>query len=254
MMGDGSAYAVLGIDPAADSDEIEQAYRRLIKQHHPDRTGGDAARAAEINRAYRELRGDRHAKEDLELNDHWVAAPTRWWGWLLLGVVLLGATALLLSDSGLIATQQPHVPGGTQTHVRGHRAAGALHDPIVQPLDLAAVDSAARQALQLYRTRDEMALASASRNCHRQLRNAPSVVQLDRCAAFDDTVVELEDRDPLRDQGPFSELAVTGRLWSGATALSDDSVAIDTRLDRIRLRVELTLAKALPAEPPVDGA
>jgi hypothetical protein len=91
-----------------------------------------------------------------------------------------------------------------------------------------------------------MALASASRDCHHQLRSQPSLIQLDRCAAFDDAVVQLEDRDPLRDQGPFSELAVTGRIWSGATALSDDSVAIDGRLDRIRLRVEQALAGLAP--------
>jgi len=62
-------------------------------------------------------------------------------------------------------------------------------------------------------------------------------------------VVQLQDRDPLRDQGPFSELAVTGRVWSGAAALSDDSVAIDGRLDQIRLRVELGLAPALQRAP-----
>ena len=94
-----------------------------------------------------------------------------------------------------------------------------------------------------------MALAGASRDCHHQLRTEPSVLQLDRCAAFDDAVVQLQDRDPLRDQGPFSELAVTGRQWSGASALSDDYLAIDGRLDRIRLRVELELAPLLqPAE------
>ena len=70
---------------------------------------------------------------------------------------------------------------------------------------------------------------------------------LDRCAAFDDAVVQLQDRDPLRDQGPFSELAVTGRQWSAASTLSNDYLAIDGRLDRIRLRVELALA---PPEPP----
>jgi len=36
--------------------------------------------------------------------------------------------------------------------------------------------------------------------------------------------------------------AVTGRIWAGATALSDDSLAIDGRLDRIRLRVEEVIA------------
>jgi hypothetical protein len=95
-----------------------------------------------------------------------------------------------------------------------------------------------------------MALASASRDCHHELRLKPSLGQLDRCAAFDDAVIQLQDRDPLRDQGPFSELAVTGRLMSAASLLSDDYLAIDSRLDRIRLRVELALAPATPPPAP----
>jgi hypothetical protein len=91
-----------------------------------------------------------------------------------------------------------------------------------------------------------MALANASEDCQQRFRDHPGTKMLDRCAAFDDAVVQLEDRDPLRDQGPFSELAVTGRIWSGASALSDDSVAIDSRLDRIRLRVEEVLAPVMP--------
>ena len=59
------------------------------------------------------------------------------------------------------------------------------------------------------------------------LRTSPTLARFDRCAAFDDAVVSLQDRDPLRDQGPFSELAVTGRIRSAAALLSDDSVAID---------------------------
>jgi hypothetical protein len=96
-----------------------------------------------------------------------------------------------------------------------------------------------------------MALARASGDCHRALRGSPDLQKLDRCAAFDDAVVQLQDRDPLRDQGPFSEIAVTGRVWSAATALSDDSVAIDGRLDRIRLRVELTLAPEVQPQAPL---
>ena len=100
-----------------------------------------------------------------------------------------------------------------------------------------------------------MSLATASNDCHRELRRRPTLLQLDRCAAFDDAVVELQDRDPLRDQGPFGELAVTGRIWSGASALSDDSLAIDNRLDRIRLRVEIALAPFVdPAKQPGPSA
>jgi hypothetical protein len=77
---------------------------------------------------------------------------------------------------------------------------------------------------------------------------------LDRCAAFDDAVVGLEDRDPLRDEGPFAPLAVTGRQWSAASALSADYLAIDGRLDKIRLRVELALAPDVPAVAPAVKA
>ena len=112
-----------------------------------------------------------------------------------------------------------------------------------QPLHLTAIDAAvragaaARRELAMkWRWRARAAIVIT------RCEASPSLLQLDRCAAFDDAVVQLQDRDPLRDQGPFSELAVTGRLWSGATALSDDLVAIDGRLDRIRLQVELALA------------
>ena len=94
---------------------------------------------------------------------------------------------------------------------------------------------------------DDLALLGASRNCHRALRIEPSVTQLDRCAAFDDAIVQLEDHDPMWDQGPFSQIAVTSRQWSAASALSNDYLAIDSRLDRIRIQVELALA---PPDPP----
>src|SRR5687768_3368407 len=58
-----SAYVILGLQPGADRAAIDKAYRRLIKLHHPDRSGGDPERAAEINRAYFELRGKRASDE-----------------------------------------------------------------------------------------------------------------------------------------------------------------------------------------------
>ena len=71
MADDASAYLALGLEPGADAAAIEQAYKRLIKEHHPDREGGDARRAAELNRAYRELRGSRNLRDPLELNEEW---------------------------------------------------------------------------------------------------------------------------------------------------------------------------------------
>jgi len=108
------------------------------------------------------------------------------------------------------------------------------------------IDEAVRDAQRMFRTRDEMALANESRECQRRFRERPGTMLLDRCAAFDDAVVGLEDRDPLRDEGPFAPLSVTGRQWSAASSLSDDDIAIDDRLDQIRLRVELGLVPELP--------
>jgi hypothetical protein len=53
-------YDVLGVAPSATADQIREAYRRLAREHHPDRTatsgrtGGDVSMPA-INEAYRVL-------------------------------------------------------------------------------------------------------------------------------------------------------------------------------------------------------
>ena len=250
MVGRASAFAILGLDPGCDAAAVEQAYKRLIKQHHPDREGGDAIRAAEINRAYRELRGGKAPSNPLEFNDL-RDGPRRRPRW---PVAALVAGAVL---GGLVFGMGPSVPlsrsfwaaqARLPIHHAGQRAAA---DGIGAELHGDAIDGAVRDALRLYRTSDEMALAAASRDCQRRFRDDPGTRMLDRCAAFDDAVVGLQDRDPLRDAGPFAPLVVTGRQWSAASVLSDDSLAIDTRLDRIRLRVELALA---PDVPPIAPA
>lgn len=247
-MGDASAYESLGLDPGADQGAIERAYKRLIKEHHPDRQGGDSKRAAEINRAYRELRGGRRAGPDaLELNHH--PRPEHGFGWIIPGLFLAGgASALLLTSTPIGRMLRQLSPAVAQTAPAaplGHRAPDAMD----LPLHGVAIEAGVRDARHISATRDEMSLAAESNQCHSRLRSHPDVEQLDRCAAFDDAVVQIQDRDPLRDRGPFSELAVTGRQWSSASALSSDYLAIDGRLDRIKVQVELALAEAgLPPE------
>ena len=133
------------------------------------------------------------------------------------------------------------------------RSTDIAPDAMSAPLHAGAIAAAIGDAMHLTKTSDEMGLAAKSNDCHRRLRSDPEVIELDRCAAFDDAVVELQDRDPLRDRGPFSELAVTGRQWSSASALSNDYLAIDGRLDRIRVEVQLALAPTAH-EPPVVSA
>lgn len=60
-------YGVLGLTPEASDTEVEQAYRRLISQYHPDRLSGAAdelrnkaeGKAREINRAYKQIKSQR---------------------------------------------------------------------------------------------------------------------------------------------------------------------------------------------------
>src|SRR3954447_16460229 len=52
-------YKVLGVPPGATSEELHDAYRRLVKLHHPDRNGGSAEstrRFQEIQEAYETVR------------------------------------------------------------------------------------------------------------------------------------------------------------------------------------------------------
>lgn len=257
MAGRVSALSTLGLEPGADSAAIERAYKSLIKQHHPDRKGGDASRAAEINRAYRELRGGKAAADPLQFNDDFARrrAHRRWP--VAAALLVGGAAALVL----LLGPSTPLTRGiwAAQDKLPVHRAALALRtlpEPMHDRLHGNAIDQAVRQALALFRTKNETALAAASRDCQRHFRQEPGTAMLDRCAAFDDAVVGLEDRDPLRDEGPFAALAVTGRQWGAASSLSDDDLAIDDRLDQIRLRVEVALEPTIdpPIPPPPPPA
>ena len=251
MAGRVSALAVLGLEPGADATAIEQAYKRLIKQYHPDREGGNSTRAAEINRAYRELRGGKAADDPLQFNDSLAGgrSSARWPIALLAVVAAAGGFALGTAPVGTLGLWG----GGTRLPVHRAAAAPIASDPIAGALHLPEIDAAVNEAVRLNRTKDEVALANASRDCEQRFRDNPGTRMLDRCAAFDDAVVGLEDRDPLRDAGPFAPLAVTGRQWSAASALSDDSLAIDSRLDQIRIRVELTLAPQVPSVAPADS-
>ncbi len=61
-------YERLGVATDATPDEVHRAYRRLARRTHPDAPGGDAARMAELNEAWRVLSDPvRRARYDAEL-------------------------------------------------------------------------------------------------------------------------------------------------------------------------------------------
>ena len=45
-------YKILGVSKNATEDEIKKAFRKLAHQHHPDKSGGDAAKFKEASEAY----------------------------------------------------------------------------------------------------------------------------------------------------------------------------------------------------------
>ncbi len=67
-------YAVLGVPRTAKPGEIKKAYRKLARQHHPDRNPGDNAaerRFKEVNEAHEVLADPAKRKQYDELGAHW---------------------------------------------------------------------------------------------------------------------------------------------------------------------------------------
>lgn len=59
-------YETLSVSPNATAAEIKKSYRNLVKEYHPDKTGGDDTKFKEIAEAYEVLGDpDRRRKHDL---------------------------------------------------------------------------------------------------------------------------------------------------------------------------------------------
>ncbi|HUQ13012.1 MAG TPA: J domain-containing protein, partial [Novosphingobium sp.] len=204
MPADASAYTALGLAPGADWEAVQLAYKKLIERYHPGRDRGDAARAAEINRAYREIRRAREERDRRVFGQvDFLATPPRRRRWVWVAAVVVAAAvgaapfaAEPLARFARDFSLEKVAPLAVDDVEGDHAPDGNM----ARPLAIGAIDGAVGDALRMARGRDEVALASTSRECHRQLRLTPSLERLDRCAAFDDAVVLLQNRDPLRSR------------------------------------------------------
>lgn len=265
MTGPASAYDILGVEPGADQAAVDLAYRQLIKRYHPDREGGDAVRAAEINRAYFELRRspppqtDRAPPADFAqalyaerlARRRYVVPPRRRRRqiWPLLAIAL--AAAIYVKREPLLelmADTRANILEAILSENGGElqELASARELRFDGPLDRSSVDKAIDRAAALVQSRNRQGLLQESRDCHRALRQQPTLERLDRCAAFDDAVLEIENREAIQEEGPFAASAVTARQMAAAKLLSRNYEAIEERLDRVRTHVQGALA---PPEP-----
>lgn len=260
---DASAYRALGLHPGADTAAVEAAYRKLIKQHHPDICGGDAARAAEINWAFDQIRKgqNRHGQLPQRRPQHRnypavrpqpVARRGR--GRRLSGLVFAAVVFALIVEAGPVERAfQDYASSFSFADSPG--AAVAFpgsdfgNDPVQigdAPLDSDAIDRSVRSAVRIARDGGLDRLTSQSRRCHAELRRSPGLSRLDQCVAFDEAAIVLTQPDTGEAEGQFSAASVTARQLGAARLLSDDFLAIESRLDQIRSRVEFELA---PVDP-----
>lgn len=265
-------YDILELQPGAGQAEIDAAYRRLIKQYHPDHAGGDGARAAEINRAYAllkdpvrraQLAGGGSADATMFGARPMAGAPAAgYWPagyprrrsrlqWLA-PAAIAGALLLIVNDqragwwiedhwarlkSDLALALDP-TPG---------LAASSSVGAVPGPIDLAAVGEGHRRAAVLIALDGPLAATEASRQCYRDYRRLLRSAMLDKCLAFDQAAAAtlvVSGREPVRY---FQPLAITARQIAAAKLLSRDYGWIEERLDRVRAYVEPIIYRS-PAE------
>ena len=242
-------YAVLGLRPGAGRAEVDEAYRRLIKRHHPDRMGGDGSRAAEINRAYtilrRSLPAPAQPRRSVPVTMHLPprrGTGHRRTGWLLVSfIIVAGIAGVATQSSRSVPSRTAYdLPLPWTNEVRSVAAAAPLTD-FDEPLHTGVIDQAIADAVKFHEAGDLDSTLAFSRACHNKLREKPSLTWFDACAAFDEAMVTLNSDNSLAESGPFNGTSVIARQIAAARQLSGDILSADSRLHDIRSRVDLTL-------------
>ncbi len=244
MTPDRDAYATLGLRPGAARAQVNDAYRRLMKMHHPDRPGGDAGRAAEITHAYSLIR--RRLGEPVRVP---IVAPVRRRrrrftlrdGGSLFVLILVAA-------AGLAALQRRDVPRSVSYTAsvlpsqsdRSSFAGAPDLAGLDQPVQPQVVNTAVSQAIRFHFADDDAGASAFSSDCQKAFRRKPNVSWFDACAAFDEAMLTLGT-----DNSDFSEPAVMVREVSAATLISDSSLEADAHLHQVRSLVDMQILPML---------
>jgi len=256
-------FAALGLRPGASRAQVDEAYRRLIKRFHPDRTGGDGGRAAEINRAYTQLTRQLPAPAVQRRNvPVAVVPPMRRSGarpmWIVVGLLVAAGIAAFAIEYPRLGSGRSAYSAPLSWTERARQAAPGSVSPLTdfdEPLNELVIDRSIADAVKLYEAGDSTATLAFSRSCHNSLRSTPSLTWFDTCAAFDEATAILNSDNALAESGPFSTSAVIARHMASARVMARDMLAADSRVHDIRSRVEFTLiprldeAAAVPARP-----
>lgn len=250
MSGEEAAFAALGLRPGAGRAEVNEAYRRLIKIHHPDRNGGDGRRAAEINRAYtllsrnRDLGPLRPRSPPVPVRPPQRRPRRR----PAIGLAILAAAGVaaagFASGEGNAPLRTMTVPVALDAPVPARKTRTEPSADFDQPLETALINREIAQATGMYRAGDWQSAAEYSRDCRDKFRERPSLPLLDACTAFDEAILML-DRDATGESAGFSGSTIVIRELASTRAFGGDTTAADFRMQRIRSHVEMALLPVL---------
>ncbi len=234
-----SPYVLLELAPGADRAAIDEAYYRLIKLHHPDRSGDDGTRAAEINFAYTKLkRLDERSKEvalaAVAARRGTEARPrVRWTPIVPLGVlVAAGVAVLALFGPGQFdeMASEPGKPAVIAPKMAGQARPKPPPDLLKGEPDPALIAHGMAVATTLLGRQGLAEAQQRSAQCLSKLDQVLDPGLFDRCVAFDETVVALT-----RFTGFASAAeALARRDGAAARAMSSDPGTIKRRRELIR--------------------
>nr|WP_294167408.1 J domain-containing protein [uncultured Sphingomonas sp.] len=243
-----SPHTVLGLRPGADRAAVDEAFRRLMKQRHPDLRGGDPAAAAELNDAYAALKAETARVQPVAaLPVAKLAREPRGRRRGRLGGLLMVAMA----GAGLFFAPVPDLPRtqSAQRTLPPPRGPDAEPGPVDMPdlrslPDEEAVAAAVAAAQRLRAQRLDGEAVNFSRSCEEELKTYASLSLLDHCVAFDAASGMLGGASP---DARFRAEDMAARHVGAALRVSDDPVLAEDRIGSVRRQVERLL---LP--PPAD--